>query len=228
MAADLTVVVLVDPGHLCERRQVTQVGGEGFLDAGTDIADHRLGVRAANIQRHTVAAGFVVAINMLITVSQRGQRRQNHVGWQRERIAELGLQGDRLTVELAVCCPGEAGEISATHGAVVLTVEACREVQVPRIAGVACVTNHAVVIGGGGVAAQVVFAVNRGIAVVHRSAQTPVVAQRTVGPDDQAAKLSGVATDLIAAVLTGITAKRLAPDDPVAGVVVAGCHTAGA
>ncbi len=228
MAADLMVIVLVDPGDLGERRQVTHAGGEGLLDAGADVAHHRLRVGAANIQRHAVAASFAVTIHMLIAIGQACQRGQHHVSRQSDWIAKLALQGDGLAVELAVGGAGEAGEISATHGAVVLTVETRREVQVPRIAGVTRVTNHPVVIGGGVVAAQVVFPVYGGVAVVQGCAQTPVITQRAIGTYDQAAKFRGVAADVVGAVLAGITTERLTPDDPVVGVVITGRHAADA
>jgi len=64
--------------------------------------------------------------------------------------------------------------------------------------------------------------VYRGVAVVQGCAQTPVVTQRAVGTDDQAAKFCGVSADVVGAVLASITAERLSPDDPVVGVVIAG------
>ncbi|MNP29333.1 hypothetical protein D3C76_1223520 [compost metagenome] len=183
---------------------------------------------AAHIQRHAVSAGFFIVINVLITVGQAGERRNYHIGWQFHWIAKLRLQRHRLAVEFALRSAGEAGKVSATNRAVVLTVHTGRKIEIPRIARVSGVTDDAVVVGGRSIAAQVAFPVDRSVAVVHGCTQTPVVTQRTVSTQNQAAKFRRVTADVCAAVLTRIPAKRLSPDDPVAGIVITGCHAAGA
>src|SRR5690606_38812922 len=104
------------------------------------------------------------------------------------------------------------GEICATYRVIVLTVHRGRQVQEPRITGISCITDHPVVIRGGGVAAEVIFAVHRGIAVVHGRTHTPGVAKGAIGTEDQPAEFRTITAHVVGTVLTGITAERLAPD----------------
>src|SRR5690606_34943592 len=112
-------IILMQPRHLGEWRQIAKTRCEGFLNTRANVAYDGLCVTAANIQRHTVAASLFIAINVLIAVSQAGKRCQNHASWQRQRIAEFSLQRDGLTVEFTLRSAGETGEISATNGGVV-------------------------------------------------------------------------------------------------------------
>ena len=224
-AAHLTIVILVDPRQLGERRQVAKRGIERMGETRTDVAGNGLGVRGANVQRHAVTAVFTVAIHVLVAVRQPGKRCQHNVGWQGKRIAKLALQRNRLTVIFALRTAFEAGEVHLAVGLIVLTVYACGQVHVPRLAAEAGVTNNTVVVGGRVVTVQVVLTVHGGVAVVHRRAHAPQIAQRAIRTDDETTELRAIAADVLRAVLVCEAAERLTPEDPVF-VSITGCYAA--